>query len=77
MYGECNKESGVTLSTVNRALVSDDFRLTEFFRSTLQNQFSATVENVNFSLPSTLEAINKQIEKLTNDKIRNLIPKGT
>ncbi|EFX68557.1 hypothetical protein DAPPUDRAFT_63029, partial [Daphnia pulex] len=67
--------SGVTLSTVNRALVSDDFRLTEFFRSTLQNQFSATVENVNFSLPSTLEAINKQIEKLTNDKIRNLIPK--
>jgi len=62
---------------VNRALVSNDFRLTEFFRSTLQNQFAATAENINFSLPSTLETINKQIEKLTNDKIQNLIPKGT
>jgi serine protease inhibitor len=62
---------------VNRVLVSDDFRLTESFRSTLQNQFTATAENVNFSRPLTIEAINKQVERLTNGKIQNLIPKGT
>lgn len=61
---------------MNRVLVSDDFRLTEAFRSTIQNQFDVLAENVNFSLPSTLEAINKQIEKSTNGKIKDLIPSG-
>nr|CAH0111251.1 unnamed protein product [Daphnia galeata] len=71
------KGNGNILSSVNRVLVSDEFRLTESFRSTLQNQFTATAENINFSLPLTIETINKQIEKLTNDKITNLIPKGS
>lgn len=71
------KSNGVNLKSMNRVLVSDDFRLTEAFRSTIQNQFDVLAENVNFSLPSTLEAINKQIEKSTNGKIKDLIPSGS
>jgi hypothetical protein len=46
----------------------DEAALTENFRSTLQNQFTATAENINFCLPLTIETFNKQIENLTNDK---------
>ncbi|KAI9552141.1 hypothetical protein GHT06_022478 [Daphnia sinensis] len=71
------KSNGITLKSMNRVLVSDDFRLTEAFRSTVRNQFDVIAENVNFSLPSTLESINAQIEKSTHGKIRDLIPSGS
>ncbi len=69
-------EYGVNLKSVNWILVSDEFRLAELFRFTLQHQFGVKAENVNFSLPESVNTINKQIQELTNNKIQNLIPRG-
>ena len=66
----------MNFKAVNRILVSNEFRLEEPFTVTLQQQFGATAENMNFSLPGNEDTINRQIEESTNNKIKNLLLRG-
>nr|CAG4641903.1 EOG090X0ACU [Eurycercus lamellatus] len=68
---------GNTLKSFNRMFIADGFRVTNSFQSTLLNDFEAPAESVNFTSPGTLQSINNRVEKITNKKIVNLIPKGS
>jgi serpin B len=73
-------EKGTELRIANALWVQDDYKLRQDFLELADSCYKAKAENVNFKTPEELELtrqkINQWVEKITNDKIRDLIPRG-
>lgn len=73
-------EKGTELRIANALWVQDDYKLRQDFLELADSCYKAKAENVNFKKPEELELtrekINRWIEKITNDKIHDLIPRG-
>jgi serpin B len=73
-------EKGTELRIANALWVQDDYKLRQDFLKLADSCYKAKAANVNFKQPEELELtrqkINRWVEKITNDKIRDLIPQG-
>ena len=73
-------EKGTVLKIANALWVQEDYKLRQDFLDLAESCYKAKGENVNFRLPEELEKtrqkINKWVEEITNNKIRDLIPQG-
>jgi serpin B len=73
-------EKGTELRIANALWVQDEYKLRQDFLELADSCYKAKAENVNFKKPEELELtrqkINRWVEKITNDKIRDLIPQG-
>jgi len=56
--------------------VANNYPLTDHFQSTMNNDFGAPAQNVNFALDETRLNINKWVQDFTHKKIKDLIPQG-
>jgi len=57
--------------------VANNYPLAEYFQMSMKNHFGAVPENVDFTLDETRLNINKWVQDFTQQKIKDLIPKGT
>jgi serpin B len=73
-------EKGTELRIANAIWVQEDYKLRDGFLKLADSCYQARAENVNFKIPEELEntrlKINLWVEKITNQKIRDLIPRG-
>jgi len=73
-------EKGTEFRIANALWVQEDYKLRQDFLELADSCYNAKAENVNFKNPEELELtrqkINRWVEKITNDKIRDLIPQG-
>lgn len=69
-------DKNFTLESANQMYVANNYPLTDHFQSTMNNDFGAPAQNVNFALDETRLNINKWVQDFTHKKIKDLIPQG-
>ena len=57
--------------------VQENYQLLEQFQTNLKEHFGVTAQSVNFGAEETRNVINKWVEEVTRDKIKDLRPAGT
>jgi serine protease inhibitor len=67
------KTTAVQISIANAIWIQNGISIDPAFRQTLQSQYSAEAENVDFRTPAAAPAINAWVAKHTNDRIRKLV----
>ncbi|UCD03495.1 MAG: serpin family protein [Candidatus Woesearchaeota archaeon] len=79
IYNEINKENkSYALSTANALWAQKDYTFLESYLKTMETYYGGKVTNLDFveDTENSRQTINKWVEEQTNDKIKNLIPKG-
>lgn len=73
-------EKGTELRIANALWVQEDYKLRHEFLNLADSCYKAKAENVNFKSPEELEStrqkINQWVEKITSNRIRDLLPRG-
>lgn len=65
---------GATFELANDIYVQQGYKLNQTFRSTAVNQFKSGIRLLNFAdAAESAQIINEKVEKVTNDKIKDLI----
>ena len=67
------RTTAVQLSMANAIWVQEGIAIEPAFRQTLQSEYGAEAENVDFRIPAAEHAINTWVAKHTNDRIRKLV----
>jgi len=79
IYNELNKEDkSYKLTTANALWAQEDYPFEENYFNTVEEYYSGKVTNLNFKtdLENSRVTINNWVEDKTEDKIKDLIPKG-
>lgn len=71
-----SRHPGYQLAVANRLYVKDGFKLLEPFTKLTTEQYGAPVEQVDFSKHETRTQANKWVASQTNQRIKDLVPKG-
>lgn len=76
---ELNKSAGtMEFRAANRVYVSQKYKLNETFQQTVQRNFDAGIQSLNFAnATQSADTINHFVESETNGKIQNLISPGS
>jgi len=78
MYTFWQGDENFTLESANQMYVDERYPITEKFQTTLEKNFGAPAQNIDF-FTAYNEArlnINKWVEEFTRSKIQNLLPEG-
>ncbi|HTD54055.1 MAG TPA: serpin family protein, partial [Silvibacterium sp.] len=67
------RTTAVQLSMANAIWVQEGIAIEPAFRQTLQSEYGAEAENVDFRTPAAEHTINTWVAKHTNDRIRKLV----
>ncbi len=80
IYNQLNKKDAkYKLSTANALWVQQDYKLLPEYLATVEKYYGGKATNVDFvgATEKTREKINAWVESQTNDKIKDLFPKGS
>ncbi|MBP7463793.1 MAG: serpin family protein [Bacteroidales bacterium] len=71
-------DTALQFNLANRIFIENTYRVLDSYRNIINTHYSGAFENVDFmhSPAQVTEHINKWVEKMTMDKIKNLIPVG-
>lgn len=56
--------------------MANDFSLVDYFQTTMMEHFGVPAQKVDFADDTVRIDINKQVEDLTNQMIKNILPFG-
>jgi len=73
------KDSAVEFNLANRVFVESSFPILESYRSAIKQAFNGAFEQMDFinKFAESEQYINKWVEKMTKDRIKELLPAGT
>ncbi|MCI0559337.1 MAG: DM13 domain-containing protein, partial [Nitrososphaera sp.] len=71
-----DNKGNYTLSTANAFWVKRGYQLSEDYVDAARNYYGSEVNNVDFPTEESRNQINKWVESMTNEKIKDLIPPG-